>query len=106
MASASPPSQAGPPQEITYLTPEEVSARFRGRVAVRTLSNWRCLGTGPKYCKIGGRILYPLHEIEAWEAGRTAVSTAGYVKAAIAGVIFLANTNSAKTAMLLAGMVA
>lgn len=67
--------------EITYLTPEELSKRYRGRVAVRTLANWRCLGYGPKFSKIGGRILYPLHEIEAWESRRTADSTSGYVRA-------------------------
>lgn len=69
------------PSEKTYLTPEEVSNRYRGRVAVRTLANWRCLGIGPKFSKIGGRILYPLTEIEAWESRCTAVSTAGYARA-------------------------
>lgn len=64
--------------EIQYLTPQEVSERWRGRVTVRTLSNWRCLGTGPRYSKIGGRILYPLEEIKAWEEGRTVSSTASY----------------------------
>lgn len=72
---AQPPPAAG---DKEYLTPEELSARFRGRIAVRTLSNWRCLGTGPKFVKLGGRILYPLAEVEAWEARRTAGSTAEY----------------------------
>lgn len=67
--------------QVEYLTPEELSQRFRGRVAVRTLANWRCLGVGPKFRKIGGRILYPINEIEAWESRRTADSTAGYVRA-------------------------
>ena len=79
------------PDEVEYLTPEEVSARFRGRVSVRTLSNWRCLGTGPKYRKIGGRILYPLSEIEAYEQSRTAASTSTYSKVAIAAAAVLAS---------------
>jgi hypothetical protein len=79
------------PDEIEYLTPEEVSARFRGRVSVRTLSNWRCLGTGPKYRKIGGRILYPVSEIEAYEQSRTAASTSTYSKVVLVAGAVLAS---------------
>lgn len=63
-----------------YLTPEELHDRWKKRVAVRTLSNWRSLGTGPKFTKVGGRILYPQAEVEAWEARRTTDSTGTYVK--------------------------
>ena len=28
-------------------------------IAVTTLRNWRCMGKGPTYQKIGGRVLYP-----------------------------------------------
>lgn len=68
------------PLEAIYLTPQEVSDRYRGRVAVRTLANWRCLGIGPRFSKIGGRILYSLSEIQKWESRCTAESTAGYVR--------------------------
>jgi len=61
-----------------YLTPEELHARFKKRVAVRTLSNWRTLGIGPKFTKIGGRVLYPLKEVEDWEQRRTTDSTSKY----------------------------
>lgn len=61
-----------------YLTPEELSARFRDRISVRTLANWRCLGLGPKFVKVGGRILYPADQVTAWEQARTAESTSGY----------------------------
>lgn len=64
-----------------YLTPAELSARFKGRISVRTLANWRCLGHGPRYTKVGGSILYPLAEVEAWEASRTVNSTSGYKRA-------------------------
>lgn len=66
--------------EQTYLTPDELSKRYRGRVAVRTLANWRCLGVGPRFSKIGGRILYALTDIQDWESRCTAESTAGYVR--------------------------
>ena len=80
-----------PPEDIKYLTPKKVSQRWRGIATERTLSNWRCLGTGPKYTKIGGRILYPVDEIEAWEKGRTVTSTAGYVKAVAIAVVLLSS---------------
>jgi hypothetical protein len=62
-----------------YLTPEELSARYGGRISVRTLSNWRSgAGCGPKFCRIGGRVLYPLNEVENWEDKRTVQNTAEY----------------------------
>lgn len=64
--------------ETEYITAEELSTRWKGRVAVRTLSNWRTLGTGPKFTKVGGRILYPLSEVVSWEQRRTTDSTAKY----------------------------
>lgn len=64
-----------------YLTPDELSARFRGEISTRTLANWRCLGTGPRFTKIGGRVLYPLAEVLVWENSRTVNSTSSYVRA-------------------------
>jgi len=63
-----------------YLTPSQVSEQFGGRIAVRTLVNWRSLGTGPKFLKLGGRVVYPQHELEAWETKATVQSTSGYNK--------------------------
>jgi len=63
-----------------YLTAEQLRQRWGGNVSVRTLSNWRSLGTGPKFTKLGGRVVYPLHEVEAFEARRTTDSTANYSK--------------------------
>lgn len=66
------------PQAQQYLTPEDLFARWQKRVAIRTMSNWRSLGTGPKFTKVGGRILYPLEEVVAWEQRRTTDRTANY----------------------------
>lgn len=63
-----------------YLTPTEVSERFRGRISVRTLANWRYLGTGPKFTRLGGRILYPIEALDEWEQKRTVDSTSEYCK--------------------------
>lgn len=61
-----------------YLTPAEVSERFGNRISVRTLANWRYLGTGPKFTRLGGRILYPMETLDEWERNRTVESTSEY----------------------------
>jgi predicted DNA-binding transcriptional regulator AlpA len=44
-------------------TPE--AARFLG-LSGRTLEKHRTYGTGPKYHKIGGRVVYALYDLQAW----------------------------------------
>src|SRR5262249_12607465 len=44
-------------------TPE--AARFLG-LSGRTLEKHRTYGTGPKYRKIGGRVVYALEDLKAW----------------------------------------
>jgi len=53
------------------LTPAELVQRWRSRVNMRTLANWRSSGQGPRYEKIGGRVLYPLRFVEDYERNRT-----------------------------------
>ena len=43
----------------------------------RTLQGWRQQGKGPRYLKIGAHVLYPLEEIEAYEAANLHVNTNG-----------------------------
>lgn len=50
-----------------FLTPEEVSDRYRGQVTVGTLRNWRALRIGPGFIKIGKAVLYPVAELDAWD---------------------------------------
>jgi len=59
----------------TFLTPAQLAERYAGRVSVKTLANWRCLGKGPRFLKVGGRIAYALDDVAAWEASRTADGT-------------------------------
>lgn len=54
-----------------YLTPAELVARYKGTITIRTLANWRSTGEGPRYTKIGGRVLYPVDAVKTWEASRT-----------------------------------
>ena len=54
-----------------YLTPAELVERYKRTITIRTLANWRSIGEGPKYTKIGGRVLYPLDSVKSWEEART-----------------------------------
>lgn len=61
-----------------YLTAKEVSDRWCGSIKVRTLNNWRNLGSGPPFTKLGGRVLYPLDKLVEWEQRNTVHSTSEY----------------------------
>ena len=51
-----------------FLTQAELARRWR--ISPRTLERWRWLGTGPAYIKAGGRVIYALADIEAYEAAQ------------------------------------
>lgn len=51
---------------MRYLTQSELALRWK--LSQRTLERWRSEGIGPKLSKIGSRCLYPIEEIEAYEA--------------------------------------
>ncbi|MGD9837801.1 MAG: helix-turn-helix transcriptional regulator [Afipia sp.] len=53
--------------ETKFLTPEEVTERYREGVSVGTLRNWRAMKIGPSFVKIGKAVLYPIEELEAWD---------------------------------------
>ncbi len=46
----------------------QVHLARRWNVSPRTLERWRWLGQGPCYLKVGGRVLYRLEDVEAFEA--------------------------------------
>jgi hypothetical protein len=56
--------------EKPFFTPREVSQRYNGAITVRTLANWRSIGQGPDYVKVGGKVMYPVDGIIQWEASR------------------------------------
>jgi excisionase family DNA binding protein len=47
------------------LTVNEAAERLR--VSAPTLNRWRCKGTGPKFIKAGGRVLYREDDLAAFE---------------------------------------
>ncbi len=51
-------------QQLTYLTPIEVSVRLG--ITKNTLVRWRKDGGGPRFVKRGGRIVYPSRKLELW----------------------------------------
>ena len=65
------PNAELPPRYLR--TPE--AARFLG-LSGRTLEKHRTYGTGPRYSKIGGRVVYALEDLQAWagRGGKTSTS--------------------------------
>lgn len=56
-----------------YLCTEE-AGRFIG-ISARTLEKHRSSGTGPKYCKLGRRIVYAVSDLREWAGLRIKEST-------------------------------
>lgn len=46
----------------------QVELARRWKISPRTLERWRWTGEGPLFIKLGGRVVYRLEDIEAFEA--------------------------------------
>jgi hypothetical protein len=53
---------------VLYLRESELALRWR--MSERTLQRWRQAGKVPRYLRLGGRVLYPIADVLAFEAGR------------------------------------
>ena len=53
--------------DITCIALDENELAIRWGLSVKTLRRWRQEQLGPIYCKLGRRVTYLLHEIEAFE---------------------------------------
>jgi hypothetical protein len=42
----------------------------------RTMARWRSTGTGPRFVKVGRRVVYRVQDLEAWLDRQTRTSTA------------------------------
>jgi hypothetical protein len=62
-----------PALPLRYLLTSEAGAYLR--LSGRTLEKHRRFGTGPRYRKIGGRVIYQLADLEAWADQAAQVST-------------------------------
>ena len=51
---------------LRHLSQIELAARWN--ISHRTLERWRYTGEGPNFIKLGGRVIYRLVDVEAFEA--------------------------------------
>ncbi len=68
VAASLTPAEAASPHLICHLNQVELSRRWK--ISPRTLERWRWLGQGPRYLKVGGRVIYRLEDIIAFEEHR------------------------------------
>ena len=50
------------------LSPQEVADMYG--VKACTLARWRCKKVGPRYAKLGSRVMYDIEDLENWCASR------------------------------------
>ena len=63
------------PQYADKQTAAAIITHFYFPISPRTLERWRWTGEGPAFLKIGGRVIYRLEDVEAYENGRRCEST-------------------------------
>jgi hypothetical protein len=62
-----------PDSVVRHLTQGQLADRWQ--MSPRTLERWRWLGEGPRFLKLGGRVIYRLEDVEAYEAKQLRAST-------------------------------
>ncbi len=58
---------------IKHLNQQDLAERWN--LSEKTLERWRSIGWGPCFLKIGGRVVYRLEDIEAYEREHIRAST-------------------------------
>jgi predicted site-specific integrase-resolvase len=58
---------------VEHLNQAQLAQRWQ--MSQRTLERWRWRGEGPPFIKIGGRVVYRLEDIEAFETEQRRAST-------------------------------
>jgi hypothetical protein len=51
----------------------------RWQISPRTLEQWRWQGKGPRYLKLGGRVVYRLADVEVFETTNLQANTIGLI---------------------------
>jgi hypothetical protein len=64
----------GEEMTIQHLKQQDLADRWN--ISPRTLERWRWVGEGPQFIKIGGRVVYRLEDVEAYERNQLRASTA------------------------------
>lgn len=80
MRKTSPSPQADRPQRSERLALDEYELAARWGLSVKTLRRWRQQQLGPIFCKLGARVTYLIHEVEAFErrVSRNSTSARAY----------------------------
>ena len=60
---------------MSKLTQGQLAERWH--MSPRTLEQWRWLGKGPQFLKIGARVLYDERDVLEFEAAQTCRNTSG-----------------------------
>jgi helix-turn-helix protein len=74
IASGIPGRSSGFDRPVRHLNQVDLARRWN--LSPRTLERWRWLKQGPGYLKIGGRVVYRLEDIEAFEAEQVRTASA------------------------------
>jgi len=62
--------------EVAYLTPYALHKRWGAAISPKTLANWRTKGAGPRWQKVGGRVVYALQDVIDYERNRATLACA------------------------------
>jgi len=54
----------------------QIDLAARWNISHRTLERWRWTGEGPRFIKLGGRVVYRLEDVEGYEREQIRASTA------------------------------
>lgn len=66
------PAQTTTPTfSVEFLTVAQLVERWKRQITVATLATWRSRGNGPPYVKVGGKVLYRVTDLEAYEKKNT-----------------------------------
>lgn len=66
-----PQQMTTPTFSVEFLTVPQLVERWKRQVTVATLATWRSRGNGPPYVKVGGKVLYRVTDLEAYEKKNT-----------------------------------
>jgi hypothetical protein len=60
---------------MAMLSQDQLAGRWQ--ISPRTLEQWRWLGKGPRFLKIGARVLYREDDVLSYEQGQVCQNTSG-----------------------------
>jgi len=64
-------------RQVQYLSNDEAAQVLK--LSPRTLEKFRVIGGGPRYRKLGRRVVYSVQDLEAWAEARACENTSDYL---------------------------